>query len=561
MNKKTIYFLMILVALGLSIKYIFIDIGIDAEYQISMAYRLATGDIMFKEMWEAHQTSAFLCAFLIKLYLLIFRTTTGIVLYLQLAGVLVDGAISYLLYRVVKKYLSSESLAFAMAWLFFVVSPKDMPIAEFANMQLWFSMLLCIMLFLYDETRKKVFLVLAALSLCGAVLSYPSCLLLVFGVAVLFWWRKDKAGFFLFMGVCAVTGIAYLCLILRNMSVTELLFCLENMLGIEPSHTVSLGGKFLAYALDALKILGVLAGLYGVAFLIGEVIGRLKGREKRYRLIYADVIFCVLTLGMCLYTVFAWQKYNRCCYSLCLLAAMLVGLRHVRKLSGSKQYLYRCGMAVSLSNFVATLVLTDLDLVTSVPYLLIAFVVALIPLWEVYQEFGKENIYAGLVRVALVCGVAFLTFRNVYIIRPMGAAHVDTILSVAGIVKDGPAIGMISEYMGPYMQNESLKEWEEYIEDGSNIYLIGGTIGTLGYLYGDTFVAAPSVMSTPWYNDCISAYWELHPDKYPDVVIASCWYGELDSMLEKNGWIMEWLEEDFKPRYSIDGKYWRYYFR
>lgn len=79
-NEKIIRLIMLIIAVALSIKYIFVDFGIDAEFQIAMSYRLAKGDIMFKEMWEPYQMSAFLCAFFIKIYIWLFHTTTGIVL-------------------------------------------------------------------------------------------------------------------------------------------------------------------------------------------------------------------------------------------------------------------------------------------------------------------------------------------------------------------------------------------------------------------------------------------------------------------------------------------------
>lgn len=60
------YTLMIIAAVLINLKYIFIDFGIDAEFQISMSYRLVNGDVMFKEMWEPYQMSTFLCAVFIK---------------------------------------------------------------------------------------------------------------------------------------------------------------------------------------------------------------------------------------------------------------------------------------------------------------------------------------------------------------------------------------------------------------------------------------------------------------------------------------------------------------
>ena len=138
---------------------------------------------------------------------------------------------------------------------------------------------------------------------------------------------------------------------------------------------------------------------------------------------------------------------------------------------------------------------------------------------------------------------------------------VSTILKIQGVVKEGPAAGIITEYMGAYMQNESMKEWEQYIKDGYSIFLIGGSLDTSGYMYSDTTIAAPSVVPTPGYNESILKYWEINPDKYPDVIIASCWYGTINSELGEDSWIMRWIEEEYKPRYYVDGKYWRYYFR
>ena len=122
-------------------------------------------------------------------------------------------------------------------------------------------------------------------------------------------------------------------------------------------------------------------------------------------------------------------------------------------------------------------------------------------------------------------------------------------------------MGVISEYMGAYMQNETMKEWKQYIHDGDAIYLIGGSLDTLGYLYADTTVAAPSLVPTPGYNESILDYWEMNPEKYPDVIIASCWYGVENSMLTEDSWIMQWIEQEYRPQYVIDGKYWRYYFK
>ena len=136
---------------------------------------------------------------------------------------------------------------------------------------------------------------------------------------------------------------------------------------------------------------------------------------------------------------------------------------------------------------------------------------------------------------------------------------VNTLWNIRGVVKSGPAVGIFSEYMGPYIQNETMKEWKEYVPQGSHIYLIGEPLDTLGYLYADTKISAPSLVPTPGYNETVLKYWEQNPQKYPDMIIASCWYGNL--MMDPDSWILDWIEKEYKPSKVIDGKYWRYYYR
>lgn len=561
MSKNKIFFgVMFLLAIGVNIKYIFCDMGIDSTYQVTMAYRLATGDLMFKHMWEAHQTSAFLCAFLIKIYLFLFKTTTGIVIYLQVLGVLIDGVISYLIYKVANAYSDSKNEAWVMAWLFFIISPKDVPIAEFANMQIWFSMLLGLMLYLFDKTRKKKYLVLTALNLCMVVLSYPSCVILVIGVALLLFWRKQIKAFFIVIAVCIISATLYLGYILSYMSISELGFALKNMLSIEPTHTVGLSNKFRLYAFDFLKIAIILCITYIVSSLFVYGICKFRKKELVFKKEITNILFCALTMGISLYTVIGWKTYERCFYSVSFVAIIITGFQYRKKIPENIRYLYICGTLISIMNFLATILLTDLNLLTSIPYLLIAVVVAVLPIAEMLKEFNGNVKMIYFIKGIIVFGTFCLVFRSIYIIRPI-YSWISPITEVSSIVKEGPAIGMISEYMGPYMQNESMKEWKEYVKEGSAIYLIGGGIDTLGYLYADTVIAAPSVMSTPGYNKSISNYWEINPEKYPDVVIASCWYGEMEPALLENEWIMQWLNEEFKAQYYIDGKYWRYYYR
>ena len=119
------------------IKLIFVDYTLDEEYQIVMAYRNLKGDQLFKQMWEPHQTSAFLCSGLMWLYMTITGTTTVIVLYLRFVTLGIQLGLAYAVYRTMVKSMDKE-YAFLLALLYFNISPKIIQIPDFSNMQLWF---------------------------------------------------------------------------------------------------------------------------------------------------------------------------------------------------------------------------------------------------------------------------------------------------------------------------------------------------------------------------------------------------------------------------------------
>ena len=122
--EKRIYLFYFIVIAGAIISLIFTNISYDAEYQLAMAYRFVKGDKMITQMWEPHQTSAFLCAILMKIYITITGTTTGIVLYTQIMGLLIRGAIALWFMKVVKEWVG-EKPALIIGVIYLLISPKE----------------------------------------------------------------------------------------------------------------------------------------------------------------------------------------------------------------------------------------------------------------------------------------------------------------------------------------------------------------------------------------------------------------------------------------------------
>ena len=155
-NRKFIRTMTVALVLGsfiINIKNIFISCQVDAEYQIVMAYRILQGDKLFSQMWEAHQTSAFFLAFFEWFFIKITGSTTGIMVYANTVGVICKTVIAFCVYKTYQKYVDKKV---AFAALLFVLNtyPKDVVLPDFANLQIWFGLLLMCCLICYFEGQK-----------------------------------------------------------------------------------------------------------------------------------------------------------------------------------------------------------------------------------------------------------------------------------------------------------------------------------------------------------------------------------------------------------------------
>lgn len=161
-----------------------------------MSYRLLKGDLPVLDMWEPHQTSAFLCSLLMVPYLALTKTTTGIFLYLRICGLLIHLGVfvfvKHFLCQVFEHVCDSsiEIIRFyatLIASIFFFTLPKIMFLPEFSNMQVWFLMLAVICLTRYyicvpdkSDRTSLLYLILAGFCVMLEVLSYPSTILVFF---------------------------------------------------------------------------------------------------------------------------------------------------------------------------------------------------------------------------------------------------------------------------------------------------------------------------------------------------------------------------------------------
>lgn len=557
------YWLLSAVAIFMGFVWSVTNVGYDGCYQVAMGYRMVQGDAMFLEMWEPHQTSAFLCALLMALYLTVFRASTGIVLFLQLTGMLIRGGISLLFYRVLKDRIA-KPVAYLIGLLFFLISPKDYALPEFSNMQLWFGALLVIFLILYVQTGRMRYLAGSAVSMCLLVLSYPSCLMVFFIVCLLlrrYSPEKPWKAIVVFTGICAALGAAYGGFFLwRAGGPEELLVCVRGILSLEPTHTVGAGGKILAYGGDVLKLLLCLLAVLSAGWILTRGMG-LFFQWKDRKNVWILFCFSLLQVGFLINIFRVRDRYDYGVILVALAGAGWIVARKERLMTEQEQEIYHIGSLVSLGCVLATLTATDLPLITAVPYGVVAGAFALIPLKGWYDRLGEDALKRWVVGVGL-CFVGLLVFRGIYIRTPLvGRGQITSITQDMSVVRSGPAFGIVTDEKSAAMERDSVADFRTYVTPGSKVWIVDGVVNSLGYLYLDTEVAAPSVMSTPYYSGELLKYWERNPEKQPDVIVAAAYGGELSYDLRSNVWLMEWLEKEYCPTRYVDGVFWRFYFK
>ncbi|MCM1025812.1 MAG: hypothetical protein NC432_05225 [Roseburia sp.] len=569
-----IFMILILGSVLVNIKNIFTGFDLDAEYALVMSYRMVRGDRMFLQMWEPHQTSAFLSAALIWLYLTLFRTTTGIVVYMNLSGVILKGAVTLVLYRTLRKYANKKTLI-CLCVFYFTFNPKGILLPEFSNMQLWFSTLLFCSLFYYIRNQeKKRWLLLSGVFLCLEVLSYPSCAIVYFGVLIclILYARNRAADILLLTGECVVCGGLYVSYFVSQIGASELCDNIAEIISGDKSHSGGTAAKWAGYGRDLAEILVVLlifaalswgaVKLYAFVKGMREGRGRLQPRKEWYVACFfachfIQDLFCTLrgTAGLG-YQATMFVMYG---HLIVYLPVCILGWTLCRFCSEEESQVCRMGIVLSVFGLAATLILSNLTVFSTLAYGALGVCVAMLPCGNVIErEVGGVSRTLRYLLV-LFCGLTIFRagFGNCSMTAEAGA----NVFGIRGIVKSGPAKGLVSTYMGPYMINTAMEEWEQYIEEGDRILLVKNNlmVGFLGYMYENTEICVDSTISTPTYNEKLKRYWEKNPQKQPNVVAVECWYGDL--RVAEDSWIMQWLENEFLADRVVDGKYWRYYLK
>lgn len=588
MKRKFFQAALIVLSFLATIKILFFGLGIDEEYAVTMAFRMASGDRMFLDMWEPHQTSGFLAAGLVRIFLAVTGGTEYLVLYLRAAGALIQGLISVFLYRTLKRSFSADA-SFVAAVFFFNTLPKWIQTPEFSNMLVWFSvlMMLCFLRYYLGAARKKIWLVLAALSLCGLVLSYPSCILAV-PVILVCMRMADGRGFWKDAGIvavsCTAAGLLYVAYFLSHMSVPDFLFGLKQMM-TDASHSAGVMERLGAYASEAVTLLPHALIPLGLAGLIVLIFRKVRSLPFFCLLVIclAQAEQCIIWLGPSRYIHFPLVYFYLLYGTGAALYLHVSSNGRGRRSAGSDAanvprplaVLFWMGTVTGGAVWLSGLLITNTTIAVTGSYLMTGLISAILIIGECGFSGTAVSVPTVSVPAGSVPGVSDDTdisadanapasvnapdsetrtapLRLLYFLAALSL--LGTTLFAKGFLMcenegvknnityvrqkalSGPAKGIYYRYMEGYGYNSFASLVPQYIENGDSVLYVGQN--TLFYVLCGQTISTYSTISTPAFDERLKEYWELHPKRYPDVVIVDTGYtGEarLDKLLKLNG--------------------------
>ena len=559
----------VLLGLLVGAKMFFVGLLPDEEYQITMSYRLSQGDGLFNRSWDTIQTSGFLNVALIRLYLWLTGGTEGLVLFLRGCGLLIQLAVSVFFGRTLLRKGLDRAGAWTIGFAFFCTYQKLIASPDFSNMQLWFmTVMLCVLWKAYDAYRGtgKVGpapLIVAALCLCGVILS-QACFVLVpvmaAALCILFRGRRLRANL-LFFGTCAVTGCLYAAGIVLKHGLDTVLTAVTGVFGGDLTHATgaNLMGQsvILTYAKNTITIALYVAAITIVALALTYAAGKIRGRKCS-----GNSLLLLCNLFAAAVTLYHWlwqgSGYDgmKLFIPVCVLSAgvLLLGMKKEARPAQPELAIPVLGVVVGFAVFLNVLFVSNVPLTNNLCFLLSSVLWSLVLMAQLRAKEAKNTAY-GI--IAVVTATIFLGTLITLPSSPAGCLVSDATDRVTA----GPAKGIFTSGKVAEVYNSVTAAFTKTVPQGAGVVLVTNsfenTLLDYCYLLNDVDICHYSVNSTPTFSMKLEEYWNLYPEKYPDVIAVN----RSTYHVWEWDWILYYLENYYHYDRVVSTEYADFYFR
>ncbi len=542
-TEKIIISILWAAAVLVCIKSIFTDFGFDNSYMIAMSYRHISGDSMLLEMWEPNQTSIFLIDFFMLIYRLFIPDFTGVAIYLQIIGTLLWIPTAICAVRILGKF-TDKTISNLILIFLTVYKVKSSPFLDYAGQTILFSVWVFVFLAKYYYGKKPLSAFVAGFFTFLQVIVYPSAAFVL--VPTLFFLFKVKSdskckailAYILGGGIPSVLYVGYFYV---RVGFTGL-FDIAGYIIDSDSHSVT--PRFGPYYSGIINAAILFAGCAAMA----TIAALLFKKKKKISIPSLTVVLMIAGDLILLFTHRHTGLDFRLFVYLMPVILILAGAISYNKMTSEERIIWLLGVGISCTSFLAAFLLSDLGIITLVSFFQLGGAVSFIPLKYLCEDFR---------RVGILLVVLLLLHRGL-VVWGYGtwAKNVMYTWELENYIRSGPAAGIVCSHFHKQKFSVDLEELRNTLSKYDRVLIIGPEImDSLVFLYTDASISNFSVIDTPIYGNVLEDYYRLNPDKYPTVVLADCWFGNLN--IPPDSYIMKWVEENFSVSENLS--YYRVY--
>lgn len=495
----------------------------DQSYLTLLAVKLASGSIMFKDLWDLHQTSMIWGAFLSKAFWVVKGSWDGIGVYLRITSVIVQVGVALLGYHELKKYFNRFA-AFLAAVILANMLPRATQNLEYGTISVWLSLIAALIVVDATKTQKNelIKVIISACLYAVSIFSYPTMLVSVpVFVWLLLWDVKDKKtsklrNLIVFFVTCEAVAAIIVIYLLQFMSFSELLGTLKAI--SNSGDHESLFGSFFKISYWTKSLIRVF-GTVAIA-LVGWAIAKFAFR-KDIKLFYF-YIFAV-SLVVLLLNITGIRPSGPFGF-----LERYIGVAILGAMAGfevSEKRIIRLFYWLGVTYYFGSLLGSNLGLNENAMFLEGAVIGAVLAAseglsWERGQRVFEQS--------AILLFVFSIIFASGYFIR-INYTSPANVLQCSERFTEGPAAGI--SVMKEQMDEIAAKvdAVEHISEDGKVYALITNDSIYNFYLKGTTSAAGYAPTSNRNYNELWINYYDEFGHVKPDVILVNTyWYPELE---------------------------------
>lgn len=519
----SIEYICIIISFVAAIKILFVGYDIDEQYAFALSYRLLKGDSLIFQMWEPHQSSAFLLTFLIFLYTRVF-SFKGVVLFSRVVGLLIHSVLMGFLWKYLSKRLPGVFATLITSIVFFSL-PKIMFLPEFSNLQMWFLLgsILPMLKYFSDEKRKPFLLIATGICLAFEALSYPSTILLFFVfLAVII--KNRKSGKQTVSEILAillpsvVTGFAFIVFLFAKGSADSFFYNIRNILN-DGSHSATFLERLVVNKSSLVTLVFWSTVYLIISFAIFFIVKLVKKNYKN-PLLFISIFGSVVFIGQIFIWVFLdkYPNYPQAEYFIVPIFAFL--LLFTKRIRFSNEFIL--WILGPIASFIGVCIFTNHPFLVSAQFLAYT-IVGLFVVWRQSETVNELNVEKNKesslrpIMILLVLWALTICFGRIYMIRTTGGIHY-TCFDELSLLRKGPACGIIADETIAVRYRDNYDLICDNIPGQSKVFYMGKSSDI--YLFNDYEVCAPSVICTPTYNESTMNYFMINPEKKPDYIIC-----------------------------------------